>query len=548
VTREEHARIRFLVSPPGTSVDDQRRRRQIGEHEFRAVQALNHDGILRPRDLVETELGVGLVYPLSTEFRRLDLWLADHPEGVPLATQLDLLRQVGEAIGYAHRHRVVHRDLTPAAVLVLDRADGSVQVVVTDWQTAGSAGGTTTGPGARLVTALGTSVLNLVHGADAATRGVYQAPEGVWLREVDRIKIDVFALGAVGYYLLTRRPPAADGNALRERLQRDKGLDLAADLPQVLSSLRTLVLDATRPAVGDRLASIGAFLDKLAEVERAVAEPDQAQELDPLKALPGTVFRSRYRLQRRLVSGGATNVTLDSITVQQYATGRQAGAIHPDTSASGWMVRNVSALRNYWAGLMAADNMKILGGHYNDNDQLGIGGNAATGVLLDGLDGDPTTMDGPELARNHTLHASCQYEAGGMKWDVGQVTIRNAHVHDNDCRGLWADINAHDALIEHNLIEDNQAEGVFCEISQDVVIRYNRLYRNGARAAGWYWDAGITVNASFNVEVYGNACPATTTGSPASSTIQSAACPLSLTSVMGSPCCHEHGRTTWRCY
>jgi hypothetical protein len=69
VTREEHARIRFLVSPPGTSVDDQRRRRQIGEHEFRAVQALNHDGILRPRDLVETELGVGLVYPLSTEFR-----------------------------------------------------------------------------------------------------------------------------------------------------------------------------------------------------------------------------------------------------------------------------------------------------------------------------------------------------------------------------------------------------------------------------------------------------------------------------------------------
>ena len=54
VTREEHARIRFLVSPPGTSVDDQRRRRRIGEHEFRAVQALNHDGILRPRDLVET--------------------------------------------------------------------------------------------------------------------------------------------------------------------------------------------------------------------------------------------------------------------------------------------------------------------------------------------------------------------------------------------------------------------------------------------------------------------------------------------------------------
>ena len=55
-----------------------------------------------------------------------------------------------------------------------------------------------------------------------------------------------------------------------------------------------------------------------------------------------------------------------------------------------------------------------------------------------------------------------------MKWDVGQVTIRNAHVHDNDCRGLWADINAHDALIEHNLVENNRDEGIYYEISQDA--------------------------------------------------------------------------------
>jgi parallel beta-helix repeat protein len=77
-------------------------------------------------------------------------------------------------------------------------------------------------------------------------------------------------------------------------------------------------------------------------------------------------------------------------------------------------------------------------------------------------------------------------------------------VHDNDCRGLWADINARGALIEHNLIEDNWAEGIDYEISQDAVIRNNRVYRNGIRAKGWYWDAGILVYASFNVEVYGN--------------------------------------------
>jgi len=218
---------------------------------------------------------------------------------------------------------------------------------------------------------------------------------------------------------------------------------------------------------------------------------------------PGAVLDGGRSLQFAF-SGQATNVTLDSITVQNYNTGWQRGAIQPDTHASGWVVRNVSALRNYWAGLMAADGMKILGGHYNDNDQLGIGGNAATGVLLDGLDGDTATFDGPELARNHALHASPEYEAGGMKWDVGQVTIRNVHAHHNDYRGLWADMNARGALIEHNLVEDNWAEGVFYEISQDAVIRNNRIYRNGVRAETWYWDGGITVASSFNVEVYGN--------------------------------------------
>jgi Right handed beta helix region len=203
-------------------------------------------------------------------------------------------------------------------------------------------------------------------------------------------------------------------------------------------------------------------------------------------------------------SGGATNVTLDSITVWDYNSVRQGAAIQPESHASGWAVRNVSALHNAWAGLLLADGMRVLGGHYNDNDQLGIGGNAATGIVLDGLDDDPATLDGPELARNHTLHASCEFEAGGMKWDVGQVTVRNAQVHDNDCRGLWADINARDALIEHNLVEGNRAEGIFYEISRDAVIRHNRVYRNGLRGAGWYWDGGITVASSFNVEVYGN--------------------------------------------
>jgi hypothetical protein len=216
-------------------------------------------------------------------------------------------------------------------------------------------------------------------------------------------------------------------------------------------------------------------------------------------------------------SGGATNVTLDSITVRVYNSGKLGGAIQPDPRASGWLARNVSSLHNAGAGLLVADGMRILGGHYNDNDQFWIAGNAATGILLDGLDGDPNTIDGPELARNHALLASCEWGAGGMKWDVGAVTIRNAHVHDNDCKGLWGDINAHDTLIEHNLVEHNLAEGILYEISQDAVIRYNQVNRNGFQAKAGTGTAASPWPPASTSRSTATACPATTTGSRAPS-------------------------------
>ena len=41
--------------------------------------------------------------------------------------QLSLLRQVAEAVSYAHRNRVVHRGLTPHAALVRALTDGGVR-------------------------------------------------------------------------------------------------------------------------------------------------------------------------------------------------------------------------------------------------------------------------------------------------------------------------------------------------------------------------------------------------------------------------------------
>ncbi len=153
----------------------------------------------------------------------------------------------------------------------------------------------------------------------------FQAPEGVWNRDADRIRLDVFALGALAYFVLSGRPPASDRAALRERLHREGGLDLSADLPQVPQAIRAMVLDATRPAVSDRLPDVRSFLERLADAERALAGPVD-DVADPLEASPGAVIAGRFRLQRRLGTGStAVGLLVTDLDHRRVRTGRHPG-------------------------------------------------------------------------------------------------------------------------------------------------------------------------------------------------------------------------------
>ena len=114
VASTDRARIRFFVTAPGAAAEQRTRIRRLAEHEFQVISRLAHDGVASPRDVVDAELGIGLVYPDDQRYRWLERWLADHRGGVLVATLLGVLRQVAEAVGYAHRHRVVHRGADPA--------------------------------------------------------------------------------------------------------------------------------------------------------------------------------------------------------------------------------------------------------------------------------------------------------------------------------------------------------------------------------------------------------------------------------------------------
>ena len=388
VARDDKVRIRFFVTPPGATEAQRGATRQLVEREYKLTSRLHHDGLLRPRDLVEDELGVGLVYPRDESARRLDLWLADQPGGVPLDTQVRIIRQLAEAVAYAHRHDVVHRGLSPAAVFISTRGRYADHLTVRlgDWQVAGLVD-----PAARQAGTQGaaTRLFRVLEGRAGAAADpdrqraeAYLAPEGRWDPAADRVRLDVFALGAVAYHVVAGRSPAATAQDLRDRLARDRGLDLAAEVPEAPASLRRLVLEATRPVVSERLRDVTAFLALLADVDREVAAPGGEVGEDPLDAPPGTLLGQRFELVRRLGSGSTAVGLL--VTDRDTDGERRVLKVAVDDAAARRLADEAEVLRT----LRRLDHPRIV--RLAEEQPLRVGGRTA--LLLDSA-GDETLAD-----------------------------------------------------------------------------------------------------------------------------------------------------------
>lgn len=92
------------------------------------------------------------------------------------------------------------------------------------------------------------------------------------------------------YPLVTGRDPATSAVELKQRLEREHGLDLAADLPQVSDALRSLVLAEMNPVVSERLRHTNAILEKLSDVERDLGTNTSAAR----GSLKGAIFHSDH--------------------------------------------------------------------------------------------------------------------------------------------------------------------------------------------------------------------------------------------------------------
>ncbi len=159
-------------------------------HEAEAAGRLNHPGIVQIFDI-----GPSYIVMEYLEGRSLSGAIK---AGALLSVReiVALVQRVSDAIDYAHRHGIVHRDVKPANIMLLD--NGAVKVL--DFG----------------VARLDSSNLTAVGTVVGSVR--YMAPEQMMGEKVDG-RADVFSLAAVSYELLTAKAPFP-GKSITEVVSR----------------------------------------------------------------------------------------------------------------------------------------------------------------------------------------------------------------------------------------------------------------------------------------------------------------------------------------
>lgn len=222
------------------------------EREAELIASLDHPNITTVHDF-GVEDGVPYLVQEHLSGEDLSARIARR-EPLPLLAKVDCLIAVAEALAYAHRRGVVHRDVKPSNVRWL--ADGRVKLM--DF-----------------------GVAHELHDEEACAWGEgatgtagYLPPEQIRGEAGDR-RADVFSFGVLAYELLSYRRPFA-GATVREvlrRIQAEEPQPLSELVPGCPRALVGLVHRCLAKPVEERFAGFEEVLERLAQVRCQLLAP-----------------------------------------------------------------------------------------------------------------------------------------------------------------------------------------------------------------------------------------------------------------------------------
>lgn len=230
------------------------------EREVQMASALAHPNVVEIYDYGRSR--EGLFYYAMEYLEGINLGELVARDGpVPVARALPILRQVCAGLAAAHRAGLVHRDIKPENIMVCRRGGAEDVVKILDFGLAKST-----------VTA---HSRDLTRGLRILGTPIYMAPERLRNPADVDARADIYAFGAVAYFILSGRRPfeGADDLAITTRVLNEEPPLLSAvapqPIPQALDLMVQACLEKQRENRPQRVADVAEALDALTDELKA---------------------------------------------------------------------------------------------------------------------------------------------------------------------------------------------------------------------------------------------------------------------------------------
>lgn len=252
--------VKVITLSGAADPEARERLRQRFLREARAAAALPHHPNVVPVYDYGTDPTLGLDFLVMELLRGEDLatrLARSGPPPLPLA--LHVLHEAARAIAVGHRAGLIHRDVKPGNIFLVEDGHGDVQVRVLDFGIAKLADDDT--------------LTQLTQDGRAPLSPAYASPEQ--LRGLSRITpaSDVFSLGAVGFQLLTGERPFSDVDRNRISLGMPVPVPSVRERnPAVPPPVEEVVRRALAFDPAERYPDAGVFARVLEQARREMGE------------------------------------------------------------------------------------------------------------------------------------------------------------------------------------------------------------------------------------------------------------------------------------
>ncbi|MFA6210489.1 MAG: serine/threonine-protein kinase [Candidatus Obscuribacterales bacterium] len=228
--------------------------------EAQAIARLNHPNIVKIYDMSQTEDGLPFFTMDLLVGQSLDHYLQ---ENGPLTVKeaLPIFRQVCAGLAYANDHGIIHRDIKPGNIMLIDNLTDVAKctVKIVDFGIA------------KLVDDGNTSEQGLTKPGEVFGSPLYMSPEQCMGAKLDQ-RSDMYSVGITMFQALTGRPPllgksAVETAALHQSKEAPMLCDLAPDI-EFPRKLEEVIATMLAKAPDDRYSSLSEVAQELLRLEK----------------------------------------------------------------------------------------------------------------------------------------------------------------------------------------------------------------------------------------------------------------------------------------